>query len=310
VTSEFDLLVLGDAKPDLIVAGSLASAEEPGERLVDGAVLALGGSGGIAASGAAALGLRVAFAGVVGADALGRFVTEALEGRGVDTRGIRIQADRPTGVSIVLKGEDDETVMTSVGTVASFGREHLDLAVLRSARHVHVSSFYLQDGLRPSLPELFEEAHAAGASTSIDPNRDPTGDWDQGLFDLLSSTDVLFANSAEIREITGVDDVDIAAEALAEHGTVAAVKFLQGGGLAIWGDEVVRSEVLSADVVDTTGAGASFAAGFIAGRLEGWSLDRCLAIAVACASLSCRELGGTASQPTMEEALAALEATA
>jgi sugar/nucleoside kinase (ribokinase family) len=89
-----------------------------------------------------------------------------------------------------------------------------------------------------------------------------------------------------------------------------AVKFLQGGGLAVWGDEVVRSEAVPVAVVDTTGAGASFAAGFIAGRLEGSSLDRCLALAAACASLSSRSLGGTTAQPTMAEALAALEATA
>ena len=58
----------------------------------------------------------------------------------------------------------------------------------------------------------------------------------------------------------------VAAEALAGHGTVVAIKFGQGGGLVIWGDEVVRSESIPADVVDTTGAGDSFDAGFIAAR--------------------------------------------
>ncbi len=310
MSHEFDLVVLGDAKPDLIVAGAGGMGPGLGERLVEGALLTLGGSGAIAAAGAATLGLRVAFAGAVGADPFGRFVTEALERGGVDTSGVRVDEGHPTGVSIVLKDGDEETVLTSVGSVASFGSEHLDRAVVRSARHVHVSSYYLQDDLRPALPEIFEEAHASGASTSVDPNRDPSGDWDRGLLDLLSSTDVLFANSSEIREITGVDDVDIAAEALAERGTVAAVKFLQGGGLVVWGDEMIRSEALPSAVVDTTGAGASFAAGFLAGRLEGSSLDRCLALAVACASLSCRGMGGTATQPTMKEALAALEGTA
>jgi sugar/nucleoside kinase (ribokinase family) len=88
-----------------------------------------------------------------------------------------------------------------------------------------------------------------------------------------------------------------------------AVKFGQGGGLAVSGSEIVRSEAVAADVVDTTGAGDSFDAGFMAGRLAGWPLERCLALAVACGSLSTRAAGGTAAQPTMEEALAAMEGT-
>jgi sugar/nucleoside kinase (ribokinase family) len=78
----------------------------------------------------------------------------------------------------------------------------------------------------------------------------------------------------------------------------------------MWADEVVRSEAIPVDVVDTTGSGASFAAGFLSGRLQGGSLDRCLALAVACASLSARALGGTAALPSMDEALAALQDTA
>lgn len=308
--AEFDLLVLGDAKPDLLLPAEDEISFGTGERLVPGARLTLGGSGAIAACGAAALGLRVAFAGLIGDDEFGAFVASAFAARGVDTRGIRIDPDRPTGVSVVLKREEREAVFTSVGTIAAFGADHLDPDALRSARHVHVASYFLQDALRPSLPELFERAHAAGAATSVDPNRDPSGEWDGGLLDLLSSTDIVFANSSEIRELTGVDDVDIAAEALTERGAVAAVKYVRGGGLAAWGDEVVSLEAFPVAVTDTTGAGATFAAGFIAGRLEGWSLDRCLALAVACASLSTQEIGGTASQPTMAQALAAMGSTA
>lgn len=310
MSSPFDLLVLGDAKPDLIVTGGAEVTFGQGERLAEGMRLTLGGSGAIAACGAAALGLRVAFAGTVGEDEFGRYVVEALDAHGVNTDGVRVDPSSPTGCSLVLLRGEREAVVTTPGTIATFGAEHLDRGAVRAARHVHVSSYFLQDALRPTLPELFEEAHVAGASTSVDPNRDPTGDWDRGLFDLLAVTDILFANSAEVRDITGVDDVDIAAEALAERGTVAVVKFFQGGGLAVWGDEMVRSEAIPSSVVDTTGAGASFASGFLAGRLEGWSLDRCLALAVSCAALSSRSIGGTNSQPSMAEALGALEGSA
>jgi sugar/nucleoside kinase (ribokinase family) len=186
----------------------------------------------------------------------------------------------------------------------------IDHALLRSSRHVHVSSYFLQAGLPPDLPPLFREAHEAGVSTSIDPNWDPADEWDGGLLSLLSETDCFLPNSVEARSITGVDDIDVAALTLAERGSIVAVKFGQGGGLALWGDEVVRSESIPADVVDTTGAGDSFDAGFLAGRLTGLPLSRCLQLAVACGSLSTRAAGGTAAQPTMDEAVAALESVA
>ncbi len=125
---------------------------------------------------------------------------------------------------------------------------------------------------------------------------------------MLEGTDVFLPNSAEARAITGIEDVDVAAETLAEHGTTVAVKFGQGGGLAIEGDQVARIEAIPIDVVDTTGAGDAFDAGFLTGRLRDLPLERCLALAVACGSLSTRGVGGTGAQPSMDEALAAMEA--
>ena len=304
--ADLDLLVLGDANPDLVLTGDVAPAFGQTEKLVDGARLAIGGSGAITACGAARLGLRTAFVGVVGDDLFGRFVLDALQERGVDTRACVVHPKHPTGLSVILSRGDDRATLTSVGTIEDLRGKLVDPGLLASARHVHVSSLFLQRRLRQDLPSLFDRAHRAGASTSVDPNWDPSERWD-GVLELLGRTDCFFPNSNEARAITGIDDVDIAAEALAEHGTVVAMKFGQGGGLAMWGDEVVRSEAIRSLVVDTTGAGDTFDAGFIAGRLQGWSLQRCLALGVACGSLSTRAVGGTAAQPTMEEALAALE---
>ena len=308
--SEFDLLVLGDCNPDLVLSGgNVEPAFGQSERLVADARLTIGGSGAIAACGAARLGLRTAFAGVVGDDVFGHFMLDSLAERGIDTRGCLVDANRPTGLSVILSRGEDRAILTALGTIGDLRGGILDLDVVRASRHVHVSSYYLQSGLRPDLPELFREAREMGASTSIDTNWDPAERWNGGLLGLLDRTDVFFPNSAEARAITGIDDIDVAAEALAGRGSVVAVKFGQGGGLALFGHEVVRSEAIPADVVDTTGAGDSFDAGFIAGRLAGWPLERCLALAVACGSLSTRAAGGTAGQPTLEEGLAAMEGT-
>ncbi|HEY2803851.1 MAG TPA: carbohydrate kinase family protein, partial [Actinomycetota bacterium] len=173
----------------------------------------------------------------------------------------------------------------------------------------HVSSYYLQRGLHEGLPELFAEAHTAGATTSVDPNWDPRGDWDAGLLRLLRTTDWFLPNSEEARQITGVDDLQIATTALAENGCTLAVKLGAGGGLAASGDEVFEIPAYQVRVEDTTGAGDTFDAGLVGAVLQGEPLRRALEIAVVCGSLSTRARGGVDAQPTMEEVRAALESS-
>ena len=76
--------------------------------------------------------------------------------------------------------------------------------------------------------------------------------------------------------------------------------------MARHGDTLVRAEALPVSVIDTTGAGDSFDAGFIYGYLAGWDLARTLRLGCVCGSLSTRAAGGTTAQPTLAEALAAL----
>jgi sugar/nucleoside kinase (ribokinase family) len=305
---DFDLVVIGDANPDLVLrGGEIEPAFGQQERLVDEARLEIGGSGAIMAGAAARLGLRTAFVGVLGDDAFGRFTLDALSERGVHVSSCPVDPHRPTGVTVVLSRGEDRAMLTSLGTIAELRGSLIDPRLLESTRHVHVGSYFLQEALQPDLADLFHQAHDAGATTSVDPNWDPHGRWDGKLLELLRVTDYFLPNSAEARAITGIDDIDVATESLSERGTTLAVKFGQGGGLAMSEGEVVHVEAVPVDVVDTTGAGDTFDAGFLAGRLAGWPIARCLQLAVACGSLSTRAAGGTAAQPTMNEAIAALE---
>jgi sugar/nucleoside kinase (ribokinase family) len=277
------------------------------EQLVDDALLVVGGSGAIMACGAARLGLATAICGVVGDDVFGRFMLDALGNAGVDTRAVVLSPDRPTGLSVILSDREDRAILTSAGTIDALDADTVDLDLVRHARHVHVSSYFLQRGLQAGLPRLFEEAHRAGATTSLDPNWDASGAWDSGLRTLLPQVDVFLPNAAEALALTGVDDVTSAARTLVRDAETVAVKCGREGALAVRGPETVRAVTPSVAPVDTIGAGDTFDAGFVTGRLAGWPLDRCLQVAVACGSLSTRGVGGTATQPTMDEAVAALE---
>ena len=137
---EFDLLVLGDVNPDLVLrGGDISPAFGQAERLVDEAALTVGGSGAIMACGAARLGLRVAIVGVVGDDLFGSFMREQLVGRGVDIRGLAVDpepARRGHRGALHARRPRDPHRARHDRRPASGRWSTRDL--LRSARHVHV----------------------------------------------------------------------------------------------------------------------------------------------------------------------------
>jgi sugar/nucleoside kinase (ribokinase family) len=306
VSDRLDLLVLGDANPDLLLTGDVEPAFGQAERLVDEAKLTVGGSGAIVACGAARLGLRVGFCGVVGNDLFGRFLRDELDRSGVDVGWLVVDPDRPTGVTVVLARPNDRAILTHAGTIGSLRIELVDPALLDNARHVHVSSYFLQHRLAPDLPAMFGRVHARGATTSVDPNWDPSERWDGGLRDVLAHTDVFLPNAAEATRIADVAELDDAVVVLARLAGLVVAKAGAEGAVAAQGDRLIRASAPSIDPLDTTGAGDAFDAGFLASRLAGDPLERSLAIANACGALSTRALGGVDAQPTMDEVLALL----
>jgi ribokinase len=301
--SRLDLLVVGDVNADLVLrGGDLVPAFGQREQLVDHAQLVLGGSGGIVAAGAARLGLRVAIAGCVGDDALGRAMLAALDG--VDVSAVRMGAE-PTGVSVGLARPGDRAVLTALGALAEFRAEHVPDALLASARWVHVTSPFLQPGL-----DVAAVAARAAGTTSLDPGWDPHERWELAW----EGFDVLLPNAQEAQRLSGEDDAEAAARRLAAQGPTVVVKRGADGALAVGGgaDRAVPSEAGDRDVVrvaappvdpvDATGAGDSFDAGFLAARLAGDDLAGALALGCACGALSTRAAGGTAGQPTLAEA--------
>jgi sugar/nucleoside kinase (ribokinase family) len=307
VAADLDLLVLGDANPDLVLhGGDVVPAFGQAEHLVDAATLTIGGSGAILACGAAKLGLRVAIVAVVGDDLFGRFMRDALTDAGVDTSGVSVDESMQTGITVVLSGPDDRAILTMPGTIAGLRMELIDPSLLVRARHVHVSSYYLQSSLVPALPALFDEVHGSAATTSIDPNWDPAGGWDGGLLELLHKVDVFLPNAMEATRSTHTSDLESAVRSLAARAGLVVVKNGDRGAIAGEGDDLYRVDGLLTQAVDTTGAGDSFDAGFLAMWLRGEPVERALAVANACGCLSTRAMGGVDAQPTMDEALALL----
>jgi ribokinase len=297
--AEFDVLVVGDANPDLLLRGDVRPRFGQAEQLLTAADLVLGGSAAITAAGCALLGLRTALFAAVGDDVFGRLVRDELDKREVtllaaDGRGA------PTGISVVLSEEDDRGILTLPGTIPALRPEDVTDELLGKARHLHVASLYLQPALVPGLAGIFARARQIGLTTSLDTNWDPAEKW-ESLDAALANTDVFLPNANELRAITRLNKTEEAAAKLNQQGTTVVMKDGAKGARAWWPGGTCAAPGRSVDVVDTTGAGDSFNAGFLAARLSGRPIEEAIRWAAIAGSLSTRAVGGTAAQATREE---------
>lgn len=308
------VLVVGDANVDLILQGDIVPRFGQAEQLLDSASLVLGSSAGIMASGLAKLGVETALLAVLGDDEFGRFTRSELEAAGVRTSALLTNAEVPTGISVILSAPGDRSILTLPGTIPLLTADAVRAAV-ESVRpsHVHFASYFLQPVLAGELPGLLSWLRASGIRTSLDTNWDPAERWD-GLADALPELDILLPNHEELHAIActvggtpGQSD-ESAAATIAALGPTVVVKAGADGGWSL-GRDAPRASApgLVVDVVDTTGAGDSFDAGYLAAIAHGID-DESLRLrwAAVAGSLSTLAKGGTAGQPGRDRLTAAL----
>ena len=305
----YDVLVLGEINVDLILGADEITPVFGQELLVEDATLTLGSSSVIFACGAARLGLRVGFVGVAGDDQFGHFMLQEMATRGVDVSPVIVDLALKTGITVSLSTPADRAMLTFPGSIAALTPGQVDRGLLDRARHLHVSSYFLQTGLREGLPDLLEQARTLGLTVSLDTGWDPSEEWNGGLGRTLAQADVFLPNEVEARAISGEENVARALAALAAQVPTVAIKLGAEGAVAQRGEKVVRAAPPPVQVTDTTGAGDSFSAGFVSGYLAGWPLERTLRLACVCGSLATQEHGGTNGQPTLSQALEVIDGT-
>ncbi|HEY2639614.1 MAG TPA: sugar kinase [Streptosporangiaceae bacterium] len=310
----FDLLVIGDCNPDVLVLGEdVSPAFGQQEKIVGSISLVVGGSAAITAVAAARLGLRVSLAAAIGRDPAGQFMLGQLAAEGVDTSAVKVTADSPTGMTVALSRGGDRAILTAVGAMPELTAAEVPADLLARARHVHVSSYFLLErSLGPGLVALLSAARRSGATTSLDTNWDPAGQWGGArLRATLAHTDVLVPNETEACQLSGETTVAAAMAALAAAGPRLVVKLGAEGAACFDGVRchAIRPPAGSAgQVVDATGAGDCFNAGLIAGLLDGMELPAAARLGCAVGTASTRAAGGTSAAPDLAAALAVAEA--
>jgi sugar/nucleoside kinase (ribokinase family) len=290
---QFDLSVVGELNLDLVLYGLPEHLELDREHLASDLRLTLGSSSAIFAHNFALLGNRVGFNSAIGDDPLGDLCLSRLAESGADVSGVRKFPGKQTGLTVILPRPQKRFILTYLGVMAEMRFEDLNLDHVLAARHLHLSSFFLQRALRPRVPELFRLAKEAGLSTSLDTNDDPEDRWEPDVLEVLKWVDVLLPNEHEACRMARSDDPLRAAETLAEKASLVVMKCGERGVLARRGRELFEALPPKTEAVDTIGAGDSFDAGFLHQFIRGAKLEDCLQFGNLTGAFSTTRQGGT-----------------
>jgi sugar/nucleoside kinase (ribokinase family) len=285
--------VVGELNLDLVLYGLPSHFELDREHLASDLSLTLGSSSAIFAHNFALLGNRVGFHSAVGDDPLGALCLERLLESGVDVSAVRKVSGKQTGLTVILPQPEKRFILTYPGVMAEMRFEDLDLARILDARHLHLSSYFLQKALQPRVPNLFRLAKEAGLSTSLDTNDDPDDRWERDVLEVLPWVDALLPNEYEACRLARIDDPMLALDFLAARVPLVVMKRGEKGALARRGSEAFEALSPRVAAVDTIGAGDSFDAGFLHQFIRGAKIDECLRYGNLTGALSTTRSGGT-----------------
>jgi sugar/nucleoside kinase (ribokinase family) len=301
---QYDCLCAGIVVADFICAPVTYVPNAGGVVMTDAISTAIGGCASNVAMDLAKIGRRAAVAGLVGSDMPGRFVRDELAQGGVDTTHLVETATAQTSATLVInvRGEDRRFIHT-FGANAEFDGRRISTALVRQARVLYLGGFFLMPRLTAErVVEMFRCAREAHVPTVLDVVIPDPRNCREQLDQVLPWTDVFLPNVDEARQITGLADPLEQARLFLDAGAKTVVITCGGDGAVLASEsETLRAGRFPVDFVDGTGSGDAFAAGYIAGLLDGSPPERCLEIGSALGASCVRRAGATTGVFTRSE---------
>lgn len=292
--SRLDVFLTGTVFMDVIFTGMPGPPVPGTEILTSGLGSAPGGVANLAVA-LSRLGLRVGLAAAFGDDMFGSYLWRTLaEQEGVDLSASRQLPGWPTPVTISLSDGSDRSLVT-YSEPPPFDPDQMVTAV-------PPASTCFSWVTRPA-PEWVTQLRASGATVFADVGWDPSGTWSPAVLDRLAAVDVFMPNAIEAMSYTRTSSPEAALDALARRVPVCVIKAGGAGALGVdnRAGERASAPAVPVGVLDPTGAGDVFDAGFIFGTLAGWSLEQRLKFANLCAGLSVRHHSGSLGAPCWGE---------
>ncbi|NVJ98944.1 MAG: adenosine kinase [Alphaproteobacteria bacterium] len=296
MSDRFQVLCIGNAIVDIIarvddafldtherIKGSMMLVDaDTSARIYDDmppAVERSGGSAGNTAAGIASLGGKAAYMGKVHKDQLGAVFAHDIKAVGVHYGTEAATEGAPTATSMILVTPDAErTMSTYLGACGELCGSDIDDDVVANADVTYIEGYmWDRDNQKEAVLRAMDVAHANGRLVSLSLSDSFCVDRFRDEFvDLVENkVDILFANEDEIKSLYQTETFEQAVDQLRPHVKLAALTRSEKGSVVMQGDEMVAVAAHPTPVVDTTGAGDLYAAGFLFGYTSGKSLEMC-----------------------------------
>jgi len=294
---DYDILIPGKYFCDIIFTG-LPDFPKLGTEIYSKQVNIVPGGGAlISVIALRRLGMNVGWISRFGTDFFSQYVQHYLETERVDMSLVMQLPEPMQRVTVSLSYPEDRAFISYADPSPSnvdLAFEALDKATFR---HLHFTSLVVDD----RMLGLLEMCHTRGITVSMDcQHRDETLSMPL-VRDILSHVDVFMPNAIEALRITQMGTIDEAIRALTPLVPLTVIKRGEDGALASKGDDVCHSPALPSTVIDTTGAGDVFNAGFLAAFVQGKALAECLQWGNFCGGMSVRGQGGLSTAPNAEQ---------
>jgi fructokinase len=308
----FDLTGIGNAIVDLLAFADdsfLSRHDMPkgGMKLIDADTAtrltlempngqtASGGSVANTCAVAAALGARVAFLGKVAADPLGEAFRRDISALGVHYPTAPLAAKIPTARCLILVTPDGQRTMnTYLGAGGEFSLSDLDETVIAASAITYLEGYLFDPpAAQAAFAEAAKMARAAGRKTALSLSDPFCVDRHRDGFRRLiaEGIDILFANETEICSLYQRNDFDQAAQDAAQHVKLTALTKGEEGSIIIHGNQQIAVPAIPTTVLDTTGAGDAYAAGFLTAHAQGASLEHAGQLGAQAAALAIAQVG-------------------
>ena len=311
-----DVTCLGILVAD-VVGKPVESMPERGKlALVDRMELHGGGCANNTGIGLAKIGIQTAVIGKVGNDGFGDFMVNSLRHNGVDCSGVVRDEETATSATMVMvHGDGERSFIHYIGANAALTEADVNFDVVKSSKILHVAGAFLMPGIdgEPTA-RVLKKAREIGVTTALDTAWDSKGQWMSVLGPCLQYVDYAVPSIEEARMVTGKHDPADVAKVLMDKGVGTVALKMGDQGCYIRSKDIELSiPIYKVDAIDALGAGDAFAAGFLAGIVNGWDLERTGKFANATGAFCVTALGATTGikdQTTIEAFIAMQEAAA
>ncbi|MBM3236051.1 sugar kinase [Candidatus Poribacteria bacterium] len=301
-----DILCLGIFVAD-VLAKPIRKIPELGKlELFDEMALHTGGCANNTAIGLARLGISSGAMGKVGNDGFGDFVIRNLKENKVDAQGVKRAADANTSFTFVMIAPGGErSFLHYIGANATLRYEDIDFDLIKGCKILHIAGSFLMPGFDGEITaKVLRKAKKLGITTALDTAWDSKGNWLNLLEPCLSYVDIFLPSIDEAKMLANRTEPPEIADFFLNYGIrIVGLKMGVEGSYIRTKDEEIWMPAYKVQTVDTTGAGDAFVAGFLAGTIMGWDMEKTAKLANATGAACVTAIGTTAGIKSLEETM-------